>query len=464
MQKIRIGIFALCMMLNAIHANAMEYDQEHTMISSWYTLTPDVITHIAAICDSNSRNQLMHVSKELSYLASKQNKEILYRNPLNISKKDTIYYLITGSLQNDLRLLDNLLNHNVNPYTSGMYTTQASSLTEPITKNIIQHLSNSYHIETISLSDHPSRYVLAVYKDIEDPLSCFLAVYHDDLIKKHYPPSAIDPSDWLLIATSNGYEEVIRFLITCDTIKINKRNADGNNALHIATMHEYEKEIKFLLTCDTIKINKKNTAGNNALHIATLNNYINIVKLLLAYPGININKIETLESLTAFQIAVYYGYLEIVKLLLAYDETQLNKEIRGTRALHCAAHKGYIHCVQYLLTYPNIEVNAQTHNGYTALYIATHAGHIDTIKALLKHPSIKVNAQNHRGYTALHIATNAGHINSIKALLGHPNINVNAKTKSGKTALYIAQRKWKKIDLALYREIRILLLIAGAEL
>jgi ankyrin repeat protein len=417
----QISVFSL-LIINAVSLHAMEIST-----SSWHILTPDAITKIAALCDSKSRNQLMRVSKALSYLASKKNMNILHCNPLNISKKDTIYYLIIGSLKNDFTLLDNLLNNNINPHVSNLFTNQALSSTEPITKTIIQNLLADYHVETISLSDSSSYYILAIIENIKNPHIFFLTTSNDNYIKEQYPPSSMD-------------------------------NLRLFTVLSCAIRRGYEDVVKFFLASDTIQINEKDVSGNNALHIATTYGHTNIVKLLLTHSDINIHEKRTLENLLAFHIAVCKGYLEIVKLLLTYDETQLDQEAEGFKALHAAACNGQAHCIEYLLTYPNVDVNAQTHEGCTALYIATQAGHIDAIKALLKQPNVNVNAQDIYGCTALHIATRKGNIDAIKALLQRPDIDIKVKDVDLETPLDTARRKWRAANLTLYQEIKALLL------
>jgi ankyrin repeat protein len=321
-------------------------------------------------------------------------------NSCEYLKHSAIYYLITGYLKDKFHLIENLLSNNINHNASTIFTSHALPTTKPITKTIIQELLSNYSVEILSLNN-TSHYILAIMqKDTQPPSIFFNTISNDNYIKEQYPSSRIDDleiSKFLRTAAYNGYEDMLKYLLTCDTIKINEPSRYVITALHYATQKGHIESVKLLLAHSDIDIYKQDSTGNTALHCAA-----------------------------------YSGNIEIAKLLLAYDNdgTLINKKDNtGHIALHWAAYRGHNAFIEYLFTRPNLHINAQTDALSTTLHIAARNGYIDTIKTLLK----------------------------------HPDINLNAKNYKHRTALRIAQKKWKIANPALYQEIKILLLLAGAK-
>jgi ankyrin repeat protein len=109
---------------------------------------------------------------------------------------------------------------------------------------------------------------------------------------------------------------------------VNIQNNYDNTALIIASRNGYKEIVELLLDCKYIDINTpkgihpvniKNNYDTTALIVASRNGNIDIVKLLLKQPGIDIN-LQDNYGFTALIYASRNEYIDIVKLLLKQPE------------------------------------------------------------------------------------------------------------------------------------------------
>ena len=153
----------------------------------------------------------------------------------------------------------------------------------------------------------------------------------------------------LIIASQLGHIEIVKLLLTNETINVNLRNDFGNTALILASWNENIEIIKLLLEHETIDVNLQDKNGNTALVWASENNNIEIVKLLLTHETIKVN-LQNCYGNTVLFDASRKEYIEIVKLLLNAETINVNlQNDRGGTALIYASRPGNIEVVELLL-------------------------------------------------------------------------------------------------------------------
>ena len=262
----------------------------------------------------------------------------------------------------------------------------------------------------------------------------------------------------LILASFNGYKEIVKLLLEVEGIDINK--GDRDTALIKASSHGHSDVVKLLLARENIDINKRGMLGWTALIIASFYGESEVVKLLLEKKGIDINKDDD-AWLTALYYALNEGHLEIVKLLLRSPDIDMNKLYNGVAVLWMGYVRGHKEIVQLLLENPktNItkglvsdgEVREQIRNliyhkdrgnmePAEELIVASLLGNNTSVAAILKNHEGIENTQDSLHRTPLFWASTRGHIKVLEELLTHTQIQVNTRSTDGATALYQASR------------------------
>lgn len=101
-----------------------------------------------------------------------------------------------------------------------------------------------------------------------------------------------------------------------------------------------------------------------------------------------------------------------------------------------------------LLACPGIDINAQSHIGFSALMYTIEPRNLGIFILLMARPEVNVNLQTESGYTALSIAANWGRLNYVRLLLARRDIDPNLHTKDGQTVLEtIIARKYPNLNI-----------------
>ena len=109
---------------------------------------------------------------------------------------------------------------------------------------------------------------------------------------------------------------------------VNKRDSNGETALHRAAKNGDVEQLKKLLNIKGIDVNIQSTSSDNfkgatALLFAARNNKVDCVKLLLSVKDIDVNKKKE-DGLSPIHEAVWHGNPECVKLLLTAPGININ--------------------------------------------------------------------------------------------------------------------------------------------
>lgn len=109
-----------------------------------------------------------------------------------------------------------------------------------------------------------------------------------------------------------GLTDVVRYLLSCPNIDVNKSNKSILDAAYIMTN---KTNLKLLLKHPNIDINMKNNWGYTLLHFAViyrLGKTIEIIRMILEFPNVDIS--------FAMKEAKECKFEEVIKLLEEYSE------------------------------------------------------------------------------------------------------------------------------------------------
>ncbi|XP_044726875.1 uncharacterized protein LOC123290678 [Chrysoperla carnea] len=294
---------------------------------------------------------------------------------------------------------------------------------------------------------------------------------------------------------NNGNLEIVNILLKhgADVTQITNK---GNTPLHIATSKGYEEIVKALLQhVSHDKLNnfidaKTISGGSTSLHVAAKNGFLDIVKFLLKH-GATYN-IENKERKIPIDLSNYHNVTNLLKLVAELFEDAKNGNIginsklkavkhdeieaitnarnnQGNTLLQVAVvnkHRNIASTIQSLPMAANNlliavkgnslekvenlvknggDVKTKDNDDRTLLHYAVNNGNLEIVNILLKHGADVTQITN-KGNTPLHIATSKGYEEIVKALLqhvSHDKLNnfINTKTISGgSTSLHVAAK------------------------
>ena len=156
-------------------------------------------------------------------------------------------------------------------------------------------------------------------------------------------------------------------------VNVNSENDAGVTALHAACERGIIAMVKELLLCEGIEINKKDEQQNTPMHTACISGEKDIVFTLIE-AGANMME-ENDDEMTPLHVAVVERKLEIVKMILdmrAGDKEELLQAIEkdGNSPFLLAVKTGDEEMVKFFLD-NGANVADQNGNGANALHLAT---------------------------------------------------------------------------------------------
>ncbi|CAI7621152.1 unnamed protein product, partial [Penicillium pancosmium] len=216
----------------------------------------------------------------------------------------------------------------------------------------------------------------------------------------------------LHLASFNGHEREVEFLLSLGGKDINSADSTGTYPVISASMNGYEKVVQLLLEKGA-EVNAQGGVYGNALQAASHEGHDKIVQLLLK-EGAEINA-QGGEYGNALQAASLEGHDKIVQLLLEKGAEVNDQGGVYGNALQAASLEGHDRIVQLLLE-EGAKINAQGGVYGNALQAVSYGGH-DEIVQLLLEEGAGINAQGGHYGNALQAASHGGHDKIVQLLL-----------------------------------------------
>ncbi|KAJ6088396.1 hypothetical protein N7486_009657 [Penicillium sp. IBT 16267x] len=149
-------------------------------------------------------------------------------------------------------------------------------------------------------------------------------------------------------------------------------NVQSMNALNLASFNGHEQEVEFLLAAQKHDINTADDTGTNSLIWASQNGHETIVQKLLEH-GADVNAQGGYHR-NALQAASFQGHHKTVQMLLEHGADVNSQGGRYGNALQAASFQAHHKIVQMLLEH-GADVNAQGGYYVNALQAASYPGH-----------------------------------------------------------------------------------------
>lgn len=249
----------------------------------------------------------------------------------------------------------------------------------------------------------------------------------------------------LLAACKNYNEPIIRHLLGCTGIDVNKVGKTKASPLEWMTCLGNIEIIETILQLGA-DVNNVNWAGVTPLHEAIIrHDSIRLAKILVdAGADVNIRTIAEYNSIsegsTPYDIAKRANKLELYGGILSPKSNPITTTTPASTAdaqLYAACREGDLLRVRFLLSQTNINYRESTANNQTSILAAFRRKHIGIVNLLLNQPQLDINQCGDDGRTVLERAAWYGN----KALLTRVielGANINSQNSHGITPLHTA--------------------------
>ncbi len=277
----------------------------------------------------------------------------------------------------------------------------------------------------------------------------------------------------LLSAIDMGYSSAFEKLIV-EVSDVNIQGRYGLAPLHHAVWNKEYDMLAKLTSHPGINLNKKDENGETALHLAVANNDPLAIKMLVKEGAVvdAVNK----DGDTPLHLAVKKRKASAFKELIEQNADVNARNAAGNTPLHQAIKENHMHFATALIkdwktnleTENNLgetpavllmvknkfnafkllidkgaDIHRQYQNGDTLLNLAIKQNKVSFALMLARKPNSNPGSQNNVGMTALHLAVENKQKDVVTALLRRsPNdIDINRRDHFGRTPIFIASEK-----------------------
>ena len=251
--------------------------------------------------------------------------------------------------------------------------------------------------------------------------------------------------------TTNGYLEIVKYIVQELHIRRDVTNDDGWTALHFASAIGHLTMVQYLVeqcrptTSTDIAATifhhannppTKDVDGDTPLHLASRNGHLTIVQYFVSVCHVSLACTNDHQQ-TPHEVACISGQDAIVEYYVQRQELedQFFEAVQQgdlDRMKKCMQQKEY-----------GIDVTTLNINQSTVLHFACRYGHLHIVQYLTQHYDdtvVNVNARNKDGCTPLHFASGSGHLPIVKYLIEEEGCHsiINDMTNDGDTAYDLA--------------------------
>ncbi|XP_067667458.1 ankyrin repeat domain-containing protein 50-like [Haliotis asinina] len=297
----------------------------------------------------------------------------------------------------------------------------------------------SLHIVNINSREHYGRtcVMIAAYRGRMDVLKY--------IVRRGGDVSLLDKTgdNVLHLACRGGHVEMVKYIISQDTVDINSKGRGGRTVLMVAARLGY-RNIFDLCECAGCNVSAVDAKGNNILHVAILGGYIMMVKHVLAKRLVDINS-RGMHGTTPIMVAAIEGQREVFDLVMSKGGDPSLVDRNGDNILHWVCREGHIEMVKYVISLNIADINSIGYYGKTPILLAATHGHLEVFDLVMSKGG-NASLVDKNGDNILHLASWQGRAMMVKHILSNTIVDVNAKDKLGNTAATIANKiKHKEI-------------------
>ncbi|XP_046547141.1 putative ankyrin repeat protein RF_0381 [Haliotis rubra] len=241
-----------------------------------------------------------------------------------------------------------------------------------------------------------------------------------------------DKETILHVACQGGNVEIIQYLLTQDTVGIDKQDENGWTPVMHAAKGGHEAVFDVLVDKGA-DLSPVDGDKETILHVACEGGNVEIIKYLLKHDIVNIN-CQDGKGWTPIMHAAMSGHKGVFDVLV---EGGADLSLVGDykmNTLYAACKGGNVEITQYLLKHDIVNIDCQDGKGWTPIMHAAMSGHKGVFDVLVDEGA-DLSLLCDDKETILHVACEGGNVEIIKYILKHDIVDIGSRDANGWTPL-----------------------------
>ncbi|XP_067661962.1 ankyrin repeat domain-containing protein 50-like [Haliotis asinina] len=242
-------------------------------------------------------------------------------------------------------------------------------------------------------------------------------------------------------ACLGGDVEVVKYVLSQNTLDIDSREQCGRTAVMLAAENGH-KDVVELLVDKGADLSLVDETADNVLHCACRGGDAGVVKYILSKNRVDIDR-RGLHELTPITMARRCKHKEVVELLLSKRADGSLRYYNHINMLLSACRKGDMEVVKFILSQNIVDVDSRGPWKKTPVMLAALYGYKEVVELLVE-KGANLSLVNDRGRNILHVACLKGRLEVLKYTLSLSTVDINSRDVRQKTPVMTAAESGQK--------------------
>ncbi|XP_067676260.1 ankyrin repeat domain-containing protein 50-like [Haliotis asinina] len=254
-------------------------------------------------------------------------------------------------------------------------------------------------------------------------------------------------------ACLGGDKEVVKYILSKNTLDINDRVRCGRTAVMLAAKNGHQDVVE-LLVGKGANLSLVDKTGDNILHCACRGGDAEVVKYILSQEMLDINNLGPRKKTpvivdinkrgwkrrTPVMVAAEQGHKEVVELLVKHG-TDLSLKVASN--LHGACYSGQFYAVNCVLSLNLVDLKRGGWKNRIPMMVAAKVGSKDIVEWLLRNEA-NLSLRDEEDQNILHLASHKGHVDVVKYVLSLNSVGINSRGMEDRTPVMAAAENGQK--------------------
>ncbi|XP_067661926.1 ankyrin repeat domain-containing protein 50-like [Haliotis asinina] len=242
-------------------------------------------------------------------------------------------------------------------------------------------------------------------------------------------------------ACLGGDVEVVKYVLSQNTLDIDSREQCGRTAVMLAAENGH-KDVVELLVDKGADLSLVDETADNVLHCACRGGDAGVVKYILSKNRVDIDR-RGLHELTPIMMARRCKHKEVVELLLSKRADGSLRYYNHINMLLSACKKRDMEVVKFILSQNIVDVDSRGPRKKTPVMLAALYGYKEVVELLVE-KGANLSLVNDRGRNILHVACLKGRLEVLMYILSLSTVDINSRDVRQKTPVMTAAESGQK--------------------